>query len=210
MSNTRGVRLINKMILDFKGTPDRFARDCLSHALEVREWLEVRPMLDLTRSKNPEAAQRRMQAIIDSESSINYRQNHFLFYACQRPVSRVEFDETVRSFVRVVQHLRDAHYALQLLAYINDIQLLDAIREQFRVIKEGQLHPSVEAIIQQVVASEGLVARPDRYQRFSTIDELPWIQQKEKQVALTGGRGMRSAHVASMMSMMGAGHIGLK
>lgn len=210
MSNTRGIRLINKLILDFKGTPDRFARDCLSHAMEVREWLEARPMLDLTKSKDPHMAQGRMQSIIDSESSINYRQNHFLFYGCQNPVSQVEFDETVKSFVRVAQHLRDPKYALQLLAYINDIRLLNAIRERFKVIKPEQLHPAVEAVIRQVVESDGLVARDDRWPRFFPIDELPWMQQKDKQVALTGGSRMRSAHVASMMSMLGSGALGLK
>lgn len=209
-NTTRGVRLINKLILDYKGDGRRFARDCLHHSMEIREWLAVKPELDFSKSKQPRDAQRRMQSILDSEHSINYRQNHFIYFAGDKVTAKSEFDVCVRDLVVIFQHLRSGDYAHKLLAYINDVTLLDAVRAVFKGVADGHLAPEVEAVVREVCEQPGkLISGPERIQTWTTIDELPWQKQREPQPAQR--RGVRSGHLAAMMSMgIGAMSVGHK
>lgn len=205
----RGLRLINKMLCDTDVSMEGFMKDLIRFDYERRQWLEVKPDVDLSQCASPHSTQRKIQAIVETEGSARHDMNYTIYHGTGKTISKLEYPALVPAFVNVLLRMNSARECTKYLSFISNLPLLQD------VITAAMLHPKgmAEEVGTRLVelgtaatrvnpASFGIGHR----EQLMFVDELPWYdERKRKSEAALPARGHRSA-MAAAMAMSLAGH----
>jgi hypothetical protein len=198
----RGIRLINKMLCDVNVGMEGFMKDLIRFDYERRQWLEIKPDIDLSQCQSPHSTQRKLQAIIETENSARHDMNYSIYHGCAPQISAHEYPALVKAFVNVLLRMNSERECTKYLSVIRNHALLRDVLDAALSHPKGMAEVVGERL-REIQSNNGLVSTLpygiERTEQLVFVDELPWYDNnKRKSEAEIPKRGHRNAMAAAL------------